>query len=733
MRWRSVLVVAGLLLLLLPTMSAIAQDGGEGTQVYLPVIFKPLPAVTQIGPSGGTFPAVVVSPTDSAVLFVGTWGLGVKKSTDGGQSWEAANQGMGKRYIQSLAILPDGITVFAGTYGSGVYRSTDGGLSWAAINLADKSEDTTLLQTLIVYDIEIDPTNPQTIYISGRTPGDCTSSSCNLSGYAFKSSNGGDQWTKIWNSLTTSPVNGDYSYDIDVDPNNPTTVYIAAHRNGVIRSTNGGASWDSIQTTVKDLSARKLVINPGDSLNLYNSTYKNYNDSLPTIGVYKSTNGGTGWVESGTGLPNPAYGFALTLDPGAPNLLYLGTGTSGVYKSTNSAGSWSTWGLSSNFIWDLQFDSPSPALIYAATGGNGLQVTSTGAAGWQSADTGIFNTNVSSLVVLPGQTSTIYAAVVGGGVFRTSDQGETWEAVNSGLTDLNVNWLFNQTNKLYAVTNSSLFTLASGASSWTKISGPQVTASIALEESSPASVSESDAPFSERQLLPEEEQILLSTDGSDAALVDPLTATITKPITASAEISEGIYAGTSGAGIWLKTSTGWKGCGYNDTTDPRTIYALFYNPYDGKLYASINLKDNSNYLIIRRNICDNWDADSNSGQIPFTVRTINFAASPTRMFAATTNGIYSKPNGTTSWAHANGISGSVYDIAVDPANTSRLYAAASTGTYYSVDGGLNWYLTPKAELQSISFVSVEVDRTNSNIVYFGSKEGSTYRWDRSLN
>lgn len=724
--WRFISLLIVVALLLMPTISAAAQEGGGGTTVYLPVLFKAPPAVEQIGPSGGTFPAVVVSPTDSAVLYVGTWGLGVQKSLDGGLTWAAMNNGLGNYYIQSLAILPDGNTLYAGTYGSGVYRSTDGGESWAAINSGTTATDNTLLARFIIYDIEIDLANSQTVFISGRTPGNCYTSDCKLYGYIYKSVNGGDQWGLVWDSWKYFTTNGDYSYDVDVDPQNSSIVYLSTHRNGIYKSANGGAldTWVAKRTSVTDLTARKIAIDPTTTTTLYNSTYQ-------TAGVYKSTDGANTWTKTNTGLPASVYGFALTVNPAAPSTLYLGTGDVGVYKSTNGAAGWSSWGLSSNFIWDFQFDSTSPTKIYAATGGNGLQVSSAGAMDWQPAHEGIFNTNVSSLVILPGQTGTLYAAVLGGGVFSTSDQGETWETVNSGLTDLNVKWLFNQGNKLYALTTSSLFTLDSGASAWIKVTGPQVSASSPLEESGQVTEPEHDVPYSERQLIPEEEQFLLSAgqDGSD--LIDPATATVTKAITAAAEISEGLYVGTNGAGLWLLKTTGWVGCGYNDAADPRAVYALFYNPYDGGLYASIDLKTDNNYLIISREECNNWNANSNNVQIPFSVRTINFAASSAYMFAATTNGVYYRPHQTTAWVQASGITGSVYDIAVDPTNANFVYAAASTGTYYSTNGGVSWSPTPRSELQGLTFVSVEVDRANPQIIYFGNKEGGTYQWNRN--
>lgn len=716
-QWLWLLLVIGLLLM--PAMSAAAQSGG-GTEIYLPFVAQAPPpqAVVRVGPAGGTFPAVAIDPTNTSVIYTGTWGLGVQKSLNGGLTWQPVNSGLENLYIQSLAMRPDGSALYAGTYGNGIYRSEDGGASWQAMN-------TGLIKEFIAYDIEIDPANSQRMFSAGRKQGTFVNGCC-LYGLIYRSTDGGGNWTEVWNAMTPFPTRGDYSYDVDIDPNNSNTVYFTAHEHGVYQSTNGGDSWQAIQASPLELSARKLAINPNQSATLYNSTYN-------VVGLYKSTNGGSSWNASRYGLPGTVFGFALTLNPAAPDTLYLGTGANGVYKSTDGAASWSPSGLSSNFIWDIQLAADNPAHLFSGTGGNGLQYSSNGGASWEGRSEGIFNTNITAVVTLPGEPGTLYVGVRGGGVYQSLDRGGQWQALNNGLRDLNINWLFNQNNRLFAITDSSLFTLDSGASTWSEYAGPTVTTGSPPFDSAPANPASSDMPFLERILNPEEE-FLLSGGETPVARNGILATTITKPVVSAAQISEGIYAGTAGAGVWLWNGAEWKACGYNDLADPRTLYSLFTNPYEiDSVYGSINLANSEGYLIIKRVNCRNWDAASNNAQIPFSVRTISFAASPARMYAATTNGIYSRPNGTTSWVHANGITGSVYDIAIDPANSNLLYAAASTGTYYSVDGGANWYFISRPELQGAGFLSVEVDRSDSNIVYFGSKEGSTYRWDRRLN
>src|SRR5262249_39742382 len=71
------------------------------------------------------------------IIFAGTYGLGMFRSTDGGQSWEKINNGLLALYESALAINANG-DIFVGADfvngAGGVYRSTDNGDNWAEIN-----------------------------------------------------------------------------------------------------------------------------------------------------------------------------------------------------------------------------------------------------------------------------------------------------------------------------------------------------------------------------------------------------------------------------------------------------------------------------------------------------------------------------------------------------------------------------------------------------------------------
>jgi photosystem II stability/assembly factor-like uncharacterized protein len=77
--------------------------------------------------------AITVDPTDADVLYVGTLGAGVFRSSDGGRSWGAASTDLPPDAVVRLVVDPaNAATVFARTT-NGVFRSDDRGETWADI------------------------------------------------------------------------------------------------------------------------------------------------------------------------------------------------------------------------------------------------------------------------------------------------------------------------------------------------------------------------------------------------------------------------------------------------------------------------------------------------------------------------------------------------------------------------------------------------------------------------
>lgn len=182
----------------------------------------------------GSQAELVVAPTDGSLLFIAEDVRGLYRSHDGGHNWTACDEGLpkdenGSAYVQSVAIAPfDSNVVYAGTgmratNGNGVYQSTDGGETWAPAN-----------QGMVDYGITalaLNPADSQIIYAGAAN------------GELFKSTNGAANWTDLTDQLPLENSFHQRILDISVDPDEPETIYLLHERVGVLLSTDGGAKW----------------------------------------------------------------------------------------------------------------------------------------------------------------------------------------------------------------------------------------------------------------------------------------------------------------------------------------------------------------------------------------------------------------------------------------------------------------------------------------------------------
>src|SRR5262249_52508145 len=94
-------------------------------------------AWTPLGPDGGAVSAMAIDPTNSAILYAGTYGEdqenfgggGIFKSTNGGATWSSASVGLSERPgVLSIAIDPLTPTTLYASFADApsLYKSTDG-------------------------------------------------------------------------------------------------------------------------------------------------------------------------------------------------------------------------------------------------------------------------------------------------------------------------------------------------------------------------------------------------------------------------------------------------------------------------------------------------------------------------------------------------------------------------------------------------------------------------------
>jgi hypothetical protein len=237
--------------------------------------------------------------------------------------------------------------------------------------------------------------------------------------YAFsaeaisKSEDGGLSWQTVYTALAGMTIS---SLALDLQSAGRLYVGLLGPRQcvvadfcgpvggGVLRSDDGGASWQQLQTNKAVYSLRVdpltgSTVYAGVSLGLFEG-----------MGVYKSVDSGVSWRR----LPQNDI-FSLAIDPSNPSTLYASTSFDGIVKSVDGGESWSASGLAGNTIASLAVDPSSSSTVYAGTGSGVFRSRDSGAS-WHPI--GLGGSYVSGLAFDPSSPETAYALVQPGRLFR---------------------------------------------------------------------------------------------------------------------------------------------------------------------------------------------------------------------------------------------------------------------------------------------------------------------------
>lgn len=259
-----------------------SQDGGKTWQVVLEGI-EPDGRLT-VDSSG-----VVIYPNPAGI------GNGLFRSFDSGKTWEQFGQGHPLNAPwQLLSDSKDPLKMWlAGECGNPLALSTDGGGTFYTV----ESSPANLCQPILLAD-----STGRIIYIINW-------------GFSYRSQDGGQTWTQLKDS-------GGIPNVAVVDPLDKDTVYLGSTHLGVIKSIDGGGTWQTANSGLINWSINDLVIDPTETGRIYAAT---------DGGVFVSHNGGALWKPLGDELGASPMVYSIALDPGDPGTIYAVT-PEGVYK-----------------------------------------------------------------------------------------------------------------------------------------------------------------------------------------------------------------------------------------------------------------------------------------------------------------------------------------------------------------------------------------------------------------
>lgn len=522
------------------------------------------------------------------------------------------------------------------------------------------------------------------------------------SGGLWKTTDAGSTWTTNTDDLPVLGVS-----DIAIDPNNPSTMYIATGDGdpgslsalngtaagdtksvGVLKSTDGGATWNTtgLNWSVTDSKLiRRLVMNPGYPLELMAAT---------SDGIWLTVNGGDTWSQAQTG-----YFMDLEFKPNNSDTAYAASyeqgGNSQIYRTIDYGQNWtsvatltdaSRINLAVTPAWPNLVD----ALATNASGGlRGLWYSNTSGASFTEYFTGTNSNNLLhssyngsgsdgqghydlAYAINPVDFNEIW--IGGVNAWNSTNGGSSWNLKSmwtdhpvdnpNGVPEVHADKHFIafhplQPNTMFECNDGGLYKTTDGGATWTDLSnGLQIS-----------------------QLY----RIGVSQSTSDLVMCGLQD-------NGSRQLSNNAwYERTGGDGMECII----------DYSDDNVQYGTYIN---GVIYRTTNFWSNS--TTISDNIPGN-SANEGSGAwvTPYAIDPVT----PSTLYVGY-NQVYKTTDMGDTWTSISQVlPGLLRSLVVAPSNPNYIYAANFDNVYRTTDGGLNWFtLSPTSANPNakISYLSV---------------------------
>lgn len=461
-----------------------------------------------IGPANfsGRLLSIEFDPNDSNVVYVGSAGGGLWRSTSGGVGWESLTDETASLAVGGVGVLPsnsDVIVIATGEgtpnidriAGVGILRSTDGGGSWIETSLSYSKANGHGFHVLEV--------NPATgTMLAGGTDG------------LWRSADEGATWSQV-------RIGGNY-YDVVWKPGSANVCYTVrggtGSGNGVKVSTDDGVSWNATGSggpLATLVGKSKLAVSADEPSWIYGA-FSNRSSSA-FLGCYRSTDdgaswtlrattpnmyGGQGWydvsfaadpndadrlISGGVGLYRSTDGgttfdgiggnvhvdhHAAAYRPGSPDNVFVGS-DGGIWESANDGDAWTdrNAGLVTYQFYDICVAQASPTFVMGGTQDNGTDKWS-GTTTWSE---GLFADGM-VCNISPNGTNVVYGEIQFGDHYKSTTGGFSWFSINNGITGSG-QWVTavaedqttGNSNHLYTASTGGIFRTTNGGTNWVNV------------------------------------------------------------------------------------------------------------------------------------------------------------------------------------------------------------------------------------------------------------------------
>lgn len=410
-------------------------------------------------PEDALVSSIAIDPRQTSRLLIATQ-RGVLRSEDGGVNWQANNTGLPHQAVRRLALCPAQPDIVYLTLSSlagvepwqgGVYRSTDGGTTWTACNnglsqtVGPKSGSINL--TSWYECLAVHPQDPEIVYVGGEGW---------VNAALYQTLDGGEHWV----SVTDRKPGGNFPSGwitmwgptikcLTMSPLDPNTLYFGTS-GMVYRTRNAGGSWEPVYsrqlpdgriqgTGLEVTCLHNIIPDPTVPDRVFFGFYD--------IGLMRSDDAGQTYRRGVEGITPHAMSnscFDLAFDPAVPDQLWGAFGQWGANQGVLATS------LDGGLSWTmLSAESGLPNArcrhlirqgkeLFAALDEQGVYASRDLGISWQASNQGLATTAIQAFVAVPG-VADAFVCVLGskgkelGGVYRSDDGCRSWRKVSGGF------------------------------------------------------------------------------------------------------------------------------------------------------------------------------------------------------------------------------------------------------------------------------------------------------------
>ncbi|GGX11832.1 VPS10 domain-containing protein [Aquimarina muelleri] len=505
-----------------------------------------------------------------------------------------------------------------------------------------------------------------------------------------------------------------------VDPNNPNTFYIGAPAGGIWKSTDKGANWTSLSDNLPQIGVSGIAIDPNNSNTIYISTGDDDASDSYSIGVLKSTDGGSSWAKTGLEFTNSqTTSNDIYIDPNNSNTLWIATSV-GVYKTTNAGNTW-TRTLTGD-IKDIKLKPGNSNVIYAATK-NSFYKSTNGGNSFTKIQSGLPTSSGRFVIeVTPANPNYVYilsakdrnANYAFQGLYRSTNSGDSFSKTleTTNILESSQAWY----DLALAVSDTNANTVFVGCFNVWKSTDGGDNFKVINDWARPqqATYTHADIHFlryyNGKLFCGSDGGVYLSENngGSFTDLTEGLQiGQFYRISVAENSSSNNIVGGLQDNGGYARNGNTWNNyfgadgmdCAVSGS-DPNTYYGFLQG--GGSLYKTTNRGQTQN-KVANGPEAGNWvtplvsDKDGN--------------------IYAGYSSFYKLNNTSFQKQSSFNFGGKLDQIEVDPSNTNNIYVSRKNNLYKSTNKGVNW---TKVYSSATNITSIEVHNDNSNIIFIST-------------